>query len=112
MGGGFRKEVAAVGPIVTGFSGDVLVGGILIYMGLCSLERGGGRDDDYKHENDDDRYHLRGTFTGRVVVGPDAKFWNKVKGGNSDNHDNCNDHDNDDDDSTIPTKNQSNREIM
>ena len=67
---------------MAGLDGAVLVGGILIYMGLHSSagEEEEGRDDDnYKHENDDDnhndRYDLRGTFPGHVivVVGLDAK---------------------------------------
>ena len=48
MGGRFGKEGGAVGPIVDGLSGSVLVRGILIYMGLSSSagEEEEGRDDD------------------------------------------------------------------
>ena len=122
MGGGFRKEVGAVGPIVAGLSGAVLVGGILIYMGLCSSTGRGVRDNnDYKHGNDDDnyddRYDSRGTFPGRVIIEPNAKRWNEGSGGGSNNHYNRNDHNNnnnndDDDDSTVQTENRSTREIM
>ena len=60
MGGGFGKEGGAVGPIVAGLDGAVLVGGILIYMGLHSLageEEEGKDDDNYKHDNDDDNHN-------------------------------------------------------
>ena len=41
MGGGFRKEGGAVGPILDGLAGDLFVGGIFIYMELHSPEGGG-----------------------------------------------------------------------
>ena len=79
MGGGFGKEVGAMGPIVAGLAGSVLVGGIFIYMGLHSSVGGKeeGRDDNYKYDNDenddDNRYDLQGTFPGHVVVGTDTE---------------------------------------
>ena len=112
MGGGFVKEGGTVGPIVAVLDRALLVGGILIYMGFCSLageEEDDKDDNDYKHDNDDDYddelYDSCSNFPGRVVVGPKDERWNKGGGGGSDNHDNHNDNDNDVDDSTIKTKN-------
>ena len=118
MEGGFQKEGGAVGPAVNALAGSVLLGGILIYMGLRSLvgDEEEGRDNgDYKHENDDDdddnQYNSRGTFPGRVVVGPDAERWNKG-GGSINNNDNHNDHDDEGNDCTIHTNIRSTRDIM